>query len=113
LAEALVVFSTVSGLPQARKLAAVLLKERLAACVNITGPVESHYRWKGKLHADREYLLVIKTGKKTYPALEQCLRSRHPYEVPEIIAMPVTSGSRAYLDWVTAETGSAGKKKKR
>lgn len=84
----------------AERLATTLVENRLAACVNITGPVQSVYHWKGELQKEEERLLVIKTTPARWPALEQKLAQAHPYEVPEIIALPVHQGAENYLRWV-------------
>ena len=81
-------------------LAGALVREGLAACVNITAPVTSVYLWQGELEQEEESLLLIKTSAARYPELEQALRSRHPYELPEIIAVPIQHGLNDYLQWV-------------
>ncbi len=78
--------------------------ERLAACVNILAPCRSVYRWQGAVRHDEEHPMLIKTTAERYPALEQALRAGHPYELPEIIAVPIERGLPAYLQWVAAET---------
>ena len=88
----------------AERLADLLLEKRLAACVNILAPCRSVYRWQGAVRHDEEHPLLIKTTAERYPALEQALRSGHPYELPEIIAVPIERGLPAYLQWVAAET---------
>jgi len=103
--ETLVVLVTVPSREVGEDIAASLVTERLAACVNILGPVRSVYRWKGELCRDDEHLLLIKTVAGRYAALEERVPDLHPYEVPEIIALPVGAGSRAYLDWVAGEVG--------
>lgn len=90
----------------AAEIAADLVELNLAACVNRISGVVSTYRWAGKLHADTEVLLLIKSTQARYEALEQRLRQRHPYELPEIIAVKVDSGWAPYLQWV--EAGTAG-----
>ena len=85
-------------------LAGSLLAKRLIACANIT-PVRSLYRWKGETCDDKEDLLVIKTRKSLVPAVIAAVKAEHPYEVPEIIALPVIAGHLPYIDWVNAETG--------
>jgi len=90
----------------AERLADSLIEQRLAACVNILSPCRSVYRWQGALQHDEEHPLLIKTTAGRYPALEAAIRAVHPYELPEIIAVPVEGGLRAYLDWVAAETGN-------
>jgi len=88
----------------AERLADLLVEKRLAACVNILAPCRSVYRWQGVVRHDEEHPMLIKTTAERYPALEQALRSGHPYELPEIIAVPIERGLPAYLQWVAAET---------
>ncbi len=88
----------------AEALAAVLVGERLAACVNILAPCQSMYRWQGAIEQISEVPLVIKTTAARYAAVEAAIRARHPYELPEIIAVPVTQGLPDYLAWVARET---------
>jgi periplasmic divalent cation tolerance protein len=85
----------------ARALAASLVTERLAACVNIVPGVHSIYRWKGRVEESRECILLIKTARDCYPALEQRIRAVHPYELPEIVAVELTAGSADYLAWIS------------
>ncbi len=92
----------------AERLADALLEQRLAACVNILAPCRSVYRWKGALQHDEEHPMLIKTTSERYAALEAAIRAGHPYELPEIIAVPIERGLQAYLDWVAAES-TAGK----
>lgn len=99
---ALIVLSTVPDRKFARRIAETVVKEGLAACVNRVGPVLSTYRWKGKLCRDAEYLLVMKTTRRRFPALAARLRALHPYDVPEIVATPVAAGAPAYLRWLGA-----------
>ena len=88
----------------AEKLADALVEKQLAACVNILAPCRAVYRWKGAIQRDEEHPLLIKTTAKRYPALEAAIRAGHPYELPEIIAVPIEQGLQEYLDWVAAET---------
>ncbi|HXL76479.1 MAG TPA: divalent-cation tolerance protein CutA [Burkholderiales bacterium] len=88
----------------AERLAGLLVERRLAACVNILAPCRSVYRWQGAVRHDEEHPMLIKTTAERYPALEQALRAGHPYELPEIIAVPIERGLPAYLQWVAAET---------
>ena len=88
----------------AERLADLLVEKRLAACVNILAPCRSVYRWQGAVRLDEEHPMLIKTTAERYPALEQALRSGHPYELPEIITVPIERGLPAYLQWVAAET---------
>ena len=87
----------------AQKLATALVEEHLAACVNQIQGIRSTYRWEGKLMNDGEDLLVIKTTAQRFPALRERILALHPYEVPEILALPVTDGAPAYMDWVRNE----------
>ena len=80
------------------------MQKNLAACVNILAPCRSVYRWKGAVQHDEEHPMLIKTTHERYGALEQTLRAGHPYELPEIIAVPIERGLPAYLNWLTAET---------
>ena len=88
----------------AEKLADALIEGRLAACVNILPPCRSVYRWKGEVQHDEEFPLLIKTTRARYAALEQAIRAGHPYELPEIVAVPVERGLPAYLDWISEQT---------
>jgi periplasmic divalent cation tolerance protein len=88
----------------AEKLADLLITQKLAACVNILAPCRSVYRWKDAVQHDEEHPMLIKTTAERYAALERALRTAHPYELPEIIAVPIERGLPAYLDWVAAET---------
>ena len=88
----------------AERLAEHLLQSRLAACVNILAPCVSRYRWQGAIKSASEVPLLIKTSAVTYPRLEAALREHHPYELPEIIAVPVDRALPAYLQWVVDET---------
>lgn len=88
----------------ARALATSLVSDRLAACVNILAPCRSVYRWQGEIENAEEVPLLIKSSEATYPALETAIRARHPYELPEIIAVPIAHGLPEYLAWVNAET---------
>jgi periplasmic divalent cation tolerance protein len=104
---ALLVLTNLPDRPTAEKLAAALVGERLAACVNILAPCRSVYRWNGAVQHDEEVPLLAKTTSERYAALEAAIRSNHPYEVPEIIALPIERGLAAYLTWVGEETSSA------
>jgi periplasmic divalent cation tolerance protein len=85
-------------------LAARLVELRLAACVQVLGPVESTYRWQGRVEHSEEWMCLVKTTADLYAAVEQAIRELHSYELPEIIATPIVAGSPAYLAWVRAET---------
>lgn len=87
----------------AQTIARALVERRLAACVNVLSPCRSVYRWQGAVEEAEEVPLLIKTTRTGYPALESTLRELHPYDTPEIIALPIAAGLPAYLDWVRAE----------
>ena len=90
---------------QAKLIARSVVERRLAACVNILrSPVESHYRWLGRVQRTRELLLLIKTTARRLAALETEVRRLHSYEVPEFIVLPIVAGSNAYLDWLNDNT---------
>ena len=103
--EALVVLTTCPDEPVAAKIARDLVESGLAACVSRVGPVHSTYRWQGAIQDEPEVLLVIKTLTTRYSELEMRLKSLHPYEVPEIIALPVTGGSSDYVAWLGKAVG--------
>lgn len=88
----------------ANAIALALVEEKLAACVNLLPRVQSVYRWQGAVESASEIPLLIKTTAACYPALETRIRDLHPYEVPEIIAVPITHGLPAYLNWLAGET---------
>lgn len=102
----LVVHCTCPDLAVAERIAQAVVDERLAACVNIVPGLTSIYRWEGQVQRDAEWLLLIKTRQAIYPSLESRLRALHPYQVPEIIALPIQVGAAAYLDWIAANTGA-------
>ena len=85
-------------------LSRVILKSRLAACVNVVSGVKSHYLWKGKIASASEHLLVIKTRKSLLKKLSSLIKKSHPYTIPEIIAFDMTFGNKPYLDWISQET---------
>lgn len=95
-----VVFSTISDRQEAERLARELLQARLVACVNILGPMTSLYRWQGDIERDEEYLLLMKTTASAEGALMARLQDLHPYEVPEIIVLPIAAGAPPYLAWI-------------
>ncbi|MEX1074805.1 MAG: divalent-cation tolerance protein CutA [Burkholderiales bacterium] len=104
---ALLVLTNLPDRAAAEKLADALVAKRLAACINILAPCRSVYRWRGAVQHDEEHPVLIKTTLAAYAALEAQIRVHHPYELPEIIAVPIERGLPAYLDWVAAETASA------
>jgi len=104
VARCCVVLVTTSSRKEGEEIARALVKEKLAACVNIVSPVTSIFSWKGKVCREREALLVIKTRRALFPRLTTRVKALHSYEVPEIIALPIEGGWPEYLKWVAAET---------
>lgn len=101
------VFIVMTHLPDAataEALAGALVEARLAACASLTTGVHSVYRWQGKIERANEVTLTIKTTQRHYAELEAAIRAAHPYELPEIIALPVVAGLPSYLHWIVAET---------
>ena len=86
------------------QIAQKLVSQRLAACVQVSGPITSTYWWKGNMETAQEWICTAKTRKELYEAVEQAIRTLHPYEVPDIVATPVFLGSQSYLDWIASET---------
>ena len=105
----LLVLTNLPDRAAAERIAELLVARQLAACVNILAPCRSVYRWKGEVQHEEEHPMLIKTTAASYPALEQALRDAHPYELPEIIAVPIERGLPAYLAWVAAETAVENK----
>jgi periplasmic divalent cation tolerance protein len=95
--------TTVPTRALARRIARELVRARLAACVQVWGPVESTYWWQGKQETGREWLCLVKTTRTRYNALVHRLGALHPYDTPEILALPVAAGSRKYLRWLASE----------
>ena len=100
----LLVLNTCPGSISAKKIAQDLIAEKLAACVNVVPGVQSYFRWTNKVDNANEYMLVIKTTTEAYDALEKRLKMLHPYELPEIIAVPIHTGLSEYLDWISTNT---------
>ncbi|MCX5849684.1 MAG: divalent-cation tolerance protein CutA [Deltaproteobacteria bacterium] len=88
---------------QAQKIAQYLVETKLAACVQITGPIESIYRWKGKVETANEWLCLIKTREDLFDKVEAAIKKLHSYETPEIITVPIVKGSKEYLNWLDSE----------
>ena len=103
--EYLVVFVTARNCDEAETIGAVLVEERLAACVNVLTACRSIYRWKGKLVRDDEVLMVVKTERRRFATLERRVRELHSYEVPEVIAFPLTHLSPGYADFLRQALG--------
>lgn len=85
----------------AMQIAEKVVEKKIAACAQISGPITSIYEWKGKIENAREWYSVIKTRKNLYQKVEETIKALHPYEVPEIIALPILEGNKDYLDWIT------------
>lgn len=88
----------------ARRVCNAMVEKRLAACAQILGPISSIYWWKDKVEEAQEWLCILKSRRSLFERLEEEIRKLHPYEVPEIVANPVETGSRDYLDWIGKET---------
>jgi len=102
--EPLLVLTNLPDVASAEKLAHALIESRAAACVNVLAACRSIYRWQGGVETAMEIPLLIKTTAANYPRVEEIVRAQHPYDVPELIATPITHGLPAYLDWVAKET---------
>jgi periplasmic divalent cation tolerance protein len=103
MAEPRIVLTTLADVQQAEEFAAALVERRLAACVNIVGPIRSIYRWKGKVEREQEFLLIIKTTAEQAARLQAAFNEVHPYELPERIELSVEGGSQEYLAWIAGE----------
>ena len=101
-----VVLTTAGSAEEAERIATAVVEERLAACANVLPGVTSIYRWEGSVQRDAETLVVLKTTADSVEALTRRIAQIHPYDVPEVIALPVREGHGPYLDWVAAEVGS-------
>lgn len=104
--ETLLVLTNCPDEATANAIALALVEEKLAACVNILPRVQSVYRWQGAVESASEIPLLIKSTVGRYAELEAAIRARHPYDVPEIIALPITQGLPAYMNWVATETAA-------
>lgn len=97
------VITTTKKKEDAEKIARTLIEKRLAACVQIIGPILSSYWWKNEIEAEQEWICFIKSKKTLFEKLEKAIKEVHPYETPEIIAIPIIAGSKAYLKWLDVE----------
>ncbi|MGH9853476.1 MAG: divalent-cation tolerance protein CutA [Blastocatellia bacterium] len=100
MSDALVVLTTVEKQEDGARLARLLIERKLAACAQVLAPMISIYRWRGEIEQSGEVLLLIKTTRAAYQELEDAIKQNHPYETPEIIALPVETGSNDYLSWL-------------
>ena len=98
------VTTTTETKEQAQTIAQHLVEAKLTACIQIVGPITSIYRWNGKVENNQEWLCLIKTRNDLYNKVEAAIKSQHPYETPEIIAVPILKGSKEYLSWLDNET---------
>ncbi len=101
----LMILCTAPDMESAEKISTALVAEKLAACCNIVPGLKSIYSWKGEIQKDAEYLIIIKTTRSVYEELEKRIVSLHPYEVPEVIALPVELGNMNYLNWIGQNVG--------
>jgi periplasmic divalent cation tolerance protein len=102
MTDKIVVLVTCGSGKEARKIARAVVEQRIAACANIaTSPVQSVYRWKGRVESAEEFLLIIKTTKARFPRLKAEVKRLHSYDVPEIIALPIAAGATNYLTWIS------------
>ena len=100
------VHTTIDSVESAQEIAMVIVGKRLAACVQISGPITSTYWWQGKIEQAQEWVCTAKTREDLYPALELAIREMHTYDEPEILATSVVAGSAGYLDWIKRETSA-------
>jgi periplasmic divalent cation tolerance protein len=110
MTDKVVVLVTVANRREGRRIARHLVKNRLAACVNMTQSIRSIYRWEGKLVEDEEYLLVIKSARSLFPEIKTAITQIHTYHTPEIICLPIVEGSENYLQWIGDSVRVPGKK---
>ena len=106
-AAAILVLTQMPDSASARALARSLVESRLAACVNVGAPGHSLYHWRGEIETMQEIPVAVKTTRARYPAVEAAIRASHPYELPEIVAVPIVDGLPAYLDWIETQTAGA------
>jgi periplasmic divalent cation tolerance protein len=95
------ILTTAGSEEEAERISAALVDRRLAACVQVIGPISSRYRWQGEIETAQEWMCVAKTEASRYPQLEAAIRELHSYDEPEIVATPIVAGSSGYLDWVS------------
>lgn len=111
MTDKIVVMVTCGSRAEAKKIARAVVEARLAACANVLGgPVQSIYRWKGKVGTAKEVLVLLKSTRKRFSALERAIRRLHSYDTPEIIAVPIAEGARAYLQWIGESVAAEGKR---
>ena len=101
MTDKIVILVTAGSLRESKKIARRLVEQRLAACVNILPPIQSLYRWKGKLNEDREFLILIKSSRELFEEIKATVITLHSYTTPEVICLPIVDGSADYLQWIT------------
>jgi periplasmic divalent cation tolerance protein len=101
------VVTTTARREEAEQIARTLVEQRLAACAQVLGPITSVYHWQGNIETDEEWQCWAKSRRDLYDRIEQTIRRLHPYEVPEILAVPVVAGNASYLEWVDRETAQS------
>ena len=107
MTDKIIVFTTWAEIADAERLARALVAGRFAACVNVVPRVRSFYHWKGEIESSEEFLLIVKTSRDLFPALCAEMEKLHPYEVPELLALPVVAGAENYLSWFQANLRGA------
>jgi periplasmic divalent cation tolerance protein len=113
MTDKIIVLSTAGAKEEARSIADALVERKLAACVNIVGPIESVFRWKGEVDFANEHLLVIKTTAGCFEQVRDAIKELHSYELPECIRIGIEDGSTAYLKWIEDSVGAGTDEKKR
>ncbi len=104
MTECIQVTTAIDSREGAQNIAEALVKEHLAACVHVAGPITSTYWWQGNMEEAEEWICAIKTRKELFEDVADMIKRLHPYEEPEIIAIPIIAGSEGYLDWIVQET---------
>jgi periplasmic divalent cation tolerance protein len=99
------VLTTAGSEEEAGRIASLLVERRLAACVQVVGPITSRYRWQGAIEEEREWQCLVKTTRAAYEAVEAAIREAHSYDEPEIVATPIVAGSAGYLAWIENNVG--------
>ncbi len=107
MAEYLQVLTTTGSEEEAERISTALVERKLAACVQVLGPIASRYRWRGEVETAREWMCVAKTEASRYPQVEAAIRELHSYDEPEIVATPIVAGSVGYLDWISNSVGDS------
>jgi periplasmic divalent cation tolerance protein len=99
------ILTTAGSAEEAERISSILIERRLAACVQVVGPISSRYRWQGRVEQEQEWQCLAKTEAERYPEVEAAVRETHSYEEPEILAIPILVGSSGYLGWISANVG--------